>query len=109
MSGEQRTPTRREPAPPPCWLILPEGWNDPSQRRDVFGGTTNNPVHPCVPAPLGSGPDDETCGSCAHRVRVQHGGRRYQKCGEMRRSWTHGPGSDIKAAWLACHQWEPIE
>ena len=44
--------------------------------------------------------DDETCGSCAH---ILHNGR-FLKCDRV--PMTHGPGTDVRASWPACTQWE---
>lgn len=52
----------------------------------------------------GTGPVGETCGSCKHIVRAWNG--RYRKCDLVRRLWTHGPGTDIKARSPACSKWE---
>lgn len=54
----------------------------------------------------GSGPMGETCGSCAHRVRLVGHRKTYQKCGLMRAHWTHGPGSDIRCCDPACREWK---
>jgi hypothetical protein len=54
----------------------------------------------------GSGPAGETCGTCAHYLRVEGGNRAFPKCALMRRHWTHGPGSDIRRAAAACEKWE---
>lgn len=54
----------------------------------------------------GSGPANETCGSCAHRVRsMLRSGRVFQKCALMKHAWTSGPGSDIKCKTTACNRW----
>ena len=55
----------------------------------------------------GRGPEGETCGSCAHCVRLKHDSRTYLKCGLMRHHWTNGAGTDIRARWPACEHWEP--
>lgn len=55
----------------------------------------------------GTGPDGETCGSCKHCHRSGDG--RYRKCELVRRLWTHGPGTDIKARSAACSKWEKDE
>lgn len=60
----------------------------------------------CTAAKSGTGPDGETCRTCAHRVRARYRDRVYQKCGLCRKQWTHGPGSDIKVYWNACMYWE---
>lgn len=52
----------------------------------------------------GTGPADETCGSCKHIC-----GRRYKKCVLNRARWTHGRGSDILAGSPACKYWEKAD
>jgi len=54
----------------------------------------------------GSGPEGETCKTCAHRVRLQYHGKIYQKCGKNESAWTHGRGSDIRTTDPACKFWE---
>lgn len=49
--------------------------------------------------------DDETCGSCAHRVLVHGGSRGWPKC-ELS-VMTHGPATDCLARFPACSGWEP--
>ena len=81
---------------------------DMQEQADLYGGT-KHPAQPLVPAPIGSGPAGQTCGTCGHRVHVSSGENRYQKCALVRRHWTHGEGADIKAAWSACRYWKPKE
>ncbi len=57
-------------------------------------------------APPGTGPEGETCGSCAHLVRIGQGRRAYFKCELMRHIWTGGYGTDIRCMDLACQRWE---
>ena len=52
----------------------------------------------------GTGPNGETCRSCAHYCRIYRA-KTYLKCGLMQNAWTGGPGSDIKAASPACAKW----
>jgi hypothetical protein len=55
----------------------------------------------------GSGPQGETCKSCAHIRRIRSGsGKGFRKCGRMEAHWTRGPGSDILASAPACSLWE---
>jgi hypothetical protein len=52
-------------------------------------------------APPGSGPDGETCGSCANLVRKRMS-KTYLKCSLMESKWTGGAGTDVRAkdpAW----------
>ncbi len=74
---------------------------------DVYNGLAH-PQKPCVPAPIGSGPDGETCGTCDHRERPRYHDKVYIKCGLMEDHWTHGAASDIKAGWSACKLWRAI-
>lgn len=50
----------------------------------------------------GTGPKEETCGSCKHIARW----RRYAKCELTRAAWSHSPRSDIRVRWVACSKWE---
>lgn len=50
----------------------------------------------------GTGPKDETCGTCKHICR----GERYRKCELNRAAWTHGPKTDILARSPSCAKWE---
>ena len=53
----------------------------------------------------GTGPESETCGTCAHLVRKQMA-KTYLKCGLCKAQWTGGGGTDIKARSPACSKWE---
>ena len=53
----------------------------------------------------GTGPDGETCGSCAHIVS----GRRWKKCGLSHSIWNHSRGTDILSKAAACKYWEPSQ
>lgn len=53
----------------------------------------------------GTGPEGETCRTCAHYCSVSGGSRSYPKCGRARSAWTRGAGSDIRAKDPACHGW----
>ena len=59
------------------------------------------------PAPPGTGPNGETCGTCKHIRRAGTGsGKRFRKCWLMRRFWTHSYGTDIRCKDEACKWWE---
>lgn len=84
----------------------------PVGERDVHGinardslGRRKHPLTTCTPAAIGTGPKERTCGSCKHAVRFVQS-KRWIKCGLMRKWWTHGTGTDIKARWPACGRWE---
>lgn len=53
----------------------------------------------------GTGPDGESCGSCAHLVRNRPGNKIYLKCGLI--NWSRGAATDIKSRSPACSRWEP--
>ncbi len=62
-------------------------------------------AHPATP---GTGPEEETCGSCVHLARKRSpSGKLFRKCGLLRAQWTHGPGTDIRSKDAACVRWEP--
>lgn len=56
-------------------------------------------------APPGTGPDGETCSTCAHYVRRTFS-KTYHKCGKARALWTGGRASDILTKASACKGWE---
>jgi hypothetical protein len=55
--------------------------------------------------PPGTGPEGETCGSCANLYRKQMA-KTYLKCGLTRALWTGGGGTDVRARDPACSKWE---
>ncbi len=87
--------------------------------RDLFGAPMLEGAMPSLrgrtrakktghAAPIGSGPSGESCKTCRHYVRFSYGGI-WRKCDLMRKSWTHGPGSDIRAKDPACRHWQAPE
>lgn len=56
----------------------------------------------------GTGPEGETCKTCAHYTLRQFGGT-YRKCGLMRAHWTSGPKTDVRASDPACLKWSSDE
>lgn len=56
----------------------------------------------------GTGPAGETCKTCRHIVR-RHYAKTYIKCGLMRRHWTGGIATDIRAKAPACRRWEKAD
>jgi hypothetical protein len=78
-------------------------WLVSTEQRDFFGGGGKKLGAGYRGYP-GTGPDGETCGSCAH-LRVQSAtSRRYYKCGIG--NITRGPGTDIRLKTLACEFWK---
>ncbi|HEY0838287.1 MAG TPA: hypothetical protein VGE72_30555 [Azospirillum sp.] len=84
--------------------LLPEGVLTPEERRRLYATVPRRRGHFGRP---GSGPEGETCGTCAHYTSVRHHDKTYPKCGRAQAAWTHGPGSDIRRKDPACHGWEP--
>lgn len=55
----------------------------------------------------GTGPDGETCKTCAHARKCNEGGaKQFYKCVLMERHWTGGYGTDILIKSPACMRWE---
>lgn len=84
-----------------------------TNQRELFcvGERRPLPIIPkptCTPAPIGSGPDGERCGSCRYLFRHEMS-KTYFKCELMEKSWTRGAATDIKFRWPACSKWEPLE
>lgn len=76
----------------------------PGQRRKLATRTKKH-GHAWPP---GTGPADETCGSCRHLVRKRMA-KTYIKCGLMRSVWTGGSGTDIRSGDPSCKKWEGVE
>jgi hypothetical protein len=55
--------------------------------------------------PPGTGPKDETCGTCEHKTYASGVAGSYIKCNLARHKWTGGRGSDILASAAACEAW----
>jgi hypothetical protein len=62
-----------------------------------------NPMRGYAAAP-GSGPEGETCRSCAHTVMAGGYSKNYWKCGLI--NWTNGKSTDIVLKSPACARWE---
>lgn len=56
--------------------------------------------------PPGTGPQGETCKTCAHAV-PSGGHRTYWKCELVRLKWTGSIRTDIRLRSPACKGWEP--
>lgn len=59
----------------------------------------------------GTGPEGETCKTCAYKVSGSNAGgsKHFLKCDLRRATWTHGEGTDILARSPACIKWTPID
>lgn len=89
---------------PDLFSTLPEGALTPAQRKALYARVPTKKGHYARP---GSGPDGETCGTCRHYCTIETGSRKtFRKCQRTERSWTHGPGSDIRKKDPACLGWE---
>lgn len=52
-----------------------------------------------------TGPAGKTCGDCIHRKVHGHHDRTYPKC-DLGPD-THGPKTDVRRYWPACHRFQP--
>lgn len=86
-------------------LIDPNGpaLSEADRKRAIASLKSKKTGHAWKP---GTGPQGETCKTCAHLVRRRFS-KVYLKCGLMKAQWTGGPGSDVKARDPACKKWEP--
>jgi hypothetical protein len=76
----------------------------PTERRKMFRAfIPKKGLYAAIP---GTGPEGETCRSCAHKAYMGGCAGHYIKCGLMRDRWTRGGGTDIKAGSSACAKWE---
>lgn len=86
------------------------GGSEPARR--YASPTKISPPPAGYAAAPGTGPNGETCGSCAN-CRVRTGSaRRFYKCVLMVSAWTHGRASDVLLKSPACKRWvsgTPIE
>jgi len=83
------------------------------QAQDVKAGRhplTGGPLHEradTTARPKDPGNPSERlyrCGSCIHRVSLNHHGEYWPKCDLS--TITHGQASDVRAWWPACPRWE---
>lgn len=56
----------------------------------------------------GNGPKGEKCKTCAHYT-LRHYSKVYRKCWLIKKNWTNGAGTDIRANDPACEYWEVEE
>lgn len=77
------------------------GWDQPMRPTKAKRGQPKGNA-----APIGSGPDGETCLTCEHSYCVKLG-KTYHKCGLVKA--TCGPGTDIRLKWTACSRWQKKE
>ena len=83
-----------------------------AQARKILGaGLVGQPRKRKDPTPAGyawrpgTGPEGETCKTCAHHVIKRLGGT-YHKCEIIRAKWTGGRKTDILVWSPACKFWE---
>jgi ribosomal protein L37AE/L43A len=57
-------------------------------------------------SPPGTGPEGETCKTCAHSHAVRLA-KTYWKCRRIEHRWTGGRATDILIGSPACRGWEP--
>ena len=75
-------------------------WDKPGARRRA--GVTDAKGYA---SPPGTGPEGETCGSCAFLHRNEQA-KTYYKCALMARYWTGGRKTDVLVRSPACSQWK---
>lgn len=78
----------------------------PAERRRLERGSKKKTGLHAMPP--GTGPENETCGSCKYLYRKRMS-KVYLKCGLCRALWTGGGGSDVKSRDPACSRWEKGE
>jgi len=81
----------------------------------IFGGTERPKVDNPRTVPAngyamrpGTGPEGETCGTCAHCCRRTRN-RAYYKCGLCVANWTASRVSDVLLKSPACAKWQAGE
>ena len=84
-------------------VIWEELGHPPEKQRNSRFGKPNG--YPAMP---GTGPEGETCKTCKFKT-YKTMANRYIKCELMRRHWTGGAGTDIKAGSPACRNWKKLE
>ena len=71
------------------------------KKVDRYKGRKN--AHPYPP---GTGPEGETCGTCAKCCKIEYHDKIYYKCAYMKHAWTHGLGTDLRLKDEACFLWK---
>jgi len=54
----------------------------------------------------GTGPTGKTCKQCQSYCLVDYHNKTFRKCELVKKNWTHGKGTDIKASSPACALFE---
>lgn len=86
------------------WLFGEEIPADVKARLEAAGQARLDRAHAARP---GTGPEEETCGSCRH-LCARAFARVYYKCGLMEARWTGGRATDVRKKDAACRFWEAI-
>jgi hypothetical protein len=87
--------------------LLADGPHLTPEGRRALARSTRSKKRGHAAAP-GTGPQGETCGSCAHLVNKRMA-RAYKKCALMRAAWTGGAGTDVRVRDPACAKWATPE
>jgi hypothetical protein len=82
-----------------------------SAHRAILGPDSRK-RKPTVPqgyaAQPGTGPEGKTCRDCRYKqTHSNTGAKSWIKCELRRATWTHGPGTDIRASSPACAKFAP--
>lgn len=77
-------------------------------------GPDSHKRKPTIPqgyaAQPGTGPEGKTCRDCRYKqTQSNTGAKSWIKCELRRATWTHGPGTDIRAGSPACAKFSPKE
>ena len=72
---------------------------------DLFGQEVQTFNVKAYPAPPGTGPPGETCGTCSNSHYHKPSKKRFWKCKLI--YMTHGEGTDIKVRSPSCRHWTP--
>lgn len=73
-------------------------WDEPMKPRPKSKNAARGNA-----APIGSGPQGETCKTCIHSYSSEMASR-YWKCDLVKA--THSPKTDIRLKWASCSRWE---
>lgn len=87
--------------------IPPEMWAKAARQGKLVkhGRKSRQRRVKATPAASGTGPEDETCGTCQCYTGWRSGNKKFYKCSK---AWNGNgnPDTDIRLKWAACSHWE---
>lgn len=87
-------------------VVEPPAKLSPDRRRTLRQHTlVELGVHPLARRP--TKPELGTCGDCRFRELISYRARTYPKCTRFPERVNHSAGTDCRAWWPACGDWEP--